>query len=55
MKNEMIRRIEEIDKKLTRPRSEPVLIDYESFSEAEKKLFETVEKIEQQYQQTGNQ
>ena len=56
MKNDqIIKRIEEIDKKLQDPAQKPVLIDYESFSEAEKKLFEAVTKIEQQYQQTGNQ
>ena len=56
MKNDQIaKRIEEIDKKLQDPAQLPVRIDYDSFSEAEKKLFEAVVKIQLQDQQTGNQ
>jgi hypothetical protein len=55
MKNDQItKRIEEIDKKLQDPAQKPVRIDYDSFSEAEKKLFEAVAKIQLQDPQTGN-
>jgi hypothetical protein len=50
------KRIDDLSKKITEPNPEEIIhIDFNSFSEAEKILFQKTSEIEEEWQKTGNQ